>query len=56
MIGTLLGAAVGLLLTTVMTDAELSAFGWRIPFLIGGVLGIVGFFIRRGTRRLLTVR
>ncbi len=53
MIGTLLGAAVGLLLTTVMTDAELSAFGWRIPFLIGGVLGIVGFFIRRGTRETL---
>jgi MFS transporter, MHS family, alpha-ketoglutarate permease len=30
-----------------LTTAELEAWGWRIPFVIGGALGIVGFYLRR---------
>src|SRR3546814_2320830 len=31
-----------------LTEAELDAWGWRIPFLIGGALAIVVFWLRRG--------
>jgi MHS family alpha-ketoglutarate permease-like MFS transporter len=43
----LLASLLGALLTGVLTKAELAAYGWRIPFLIGGVLGIVGLWLRR---------
>ncbi len=55
MVGTLLGSAVGLLLTELLTKDQMMAFGWRIPFLIGGLLGLVGFFIRRGVHETLDV-
>jgi MFS transporter, MHS family, alpha-ketoglutarate permease len=32
----------------VLTEAELDAWGWRIPFLIGGALAIIVFWLRRG--------
>ena len=38
---------LGLLLSKTLTPAELTSFGWRIPFAIGGLLGVVGFFLRR---------
>lgn len=46
-IGALLGAFVGLILTAFLTSDQMNAFGWRIPFIIGGFLGIIAFFIRR---------
>ena len=45
--GQLVALCVLLLLKGVMTDAALSAWGWRIPFFIGGVLAVVVFWIRR---------
>src|SRR5690606_30659054 len=32
----------------VLTEPQLEAWGWRIPFLIGGALAIVVFYLRRG--------
>lgn len=32
----------------VLSEAQLEAWGWRIPFLIGAALAVVVFFIRRG--------
>jgi MHS family alpha-ketoglutarate permease-like MFS transporter len=46
--GQLLAVAVLLLLQAVMSEAALDAWGWRIPFAIGGVLALVVFWIRRG--------
>lgn len=46
--GQLLALTVLLLLQGVMGAAALDAWGWRIPFLIGGLLAIVVFRIRRG--------
>jgi len=46
-IGTLLGSAVGAVLAASMTAATLEAWGWRIPFLLGLVAGIAGYFLRR---------
>jgi MFS transporter, MHS family, alpha-ketoglutarate permease len=43
----LIASLLGALLTAVLTREELAAYGWRIPFLIGGVLGLVGLWLRR---------
>lgn len=42
-----LGATGSAALVTAVFDAEtLAAWGWRIPFLVGGVLGLVGLVLR----------
>ncbi|MBB3976057.1 MHS family alpha-ketoglutarate permease-like MFS transporter [Rhizobium azooxidifex] len=46
--GQLLALAVLLVLQRVLTPEQLTSWGWRIPFAIGGVLAIVVFYIRRG--------
>lgn len=46
--GILLGSAVGALIAGLTTDAQLAAWGWRIPFLSGMILGIVGLIVRLG--------
>jgi MFS transporter, MHS family, alpha-ketoglutarate permease len=43
----LLASLLGALLTAVLSKEQLAAYGWRIPFLIGGVLGLVGLWLRR---------
>jgi MHS family alpha-ketoglutarate permease-like MFS transporter len=46
--GQLLAICVLLILQAVLTEAALDAWGWRIPFVIGALLAIVVFYIRRG--------
>lgn len=48
MFGTVLGSLTGLLLNRLLDPAQMDAFGWRIAFGLGGLLGVVGFFLRRG--------
>jgi MHS family alpha-ketoglutarate permease-like MFS transporter len=43
----LLASLLGALLTAVLTTDQLGAFGWRIPFLVGGGLGLIGLWLRR---------
>ena len=43
----LLASLLGVLLSSTLTDDQLRSFGWRIPFIIGGVLAIVGVYLRR---------
>ncbi|WDY55848.1 MFS transporter [Pseudomonas sp. PSKL.D1] len=43
----LVGAGIGLLLSSVMSAPDLESWGWRIPFLIGLLIGPVGWYIRR---------
>src|SRR5262249_49456309 len=45
--GTLLGSAVGAVFAASMPTAALESWGWRIPFLLGLIIGIVGYFLRR---------
>jgi len=45
--GILLGSAVGASFASVMSTAALEAWGWRIPFLLGLVVGIAGYLLRR---------
>ena len=46
--GIMLGSAIGALITSLTTEAELAAWGWRIPFLSGVIVGLIGLIIRRG--------
>ncbi|SEL92024.1 MFS transporter, MHS family, alpha-ketoglutarate permease [Sphingomonas palmae] len=45
--GQLTALCVLLLLQSVMSESELEAWGWRIPFAIGGVLAVAVFWLRR---------
>lgn len=45
--GLLLGSLVTTLLTSLMPADQVIAYGWRIPFLIGGVFGIISIYLRR---------
>jgi MHS family alpha-ketoglutarate permease-like MFS transporter len=46
--GQLLALAVLLILQQVLPEQDLEAWGWRIPFAIGGVLAVIVFYLRRG--------
>ena len=47
MLGMLLGLGMVTLMTHLLPESSLQNWGWRLPFLFGGVLGLVGFYIRR---------
>jgi MHS family alpha-ketoglutarate permease-like MFS transporter len=47
-LGQLLALAVLIVLQNVMDKEALEAWGWRIPFVIGALLAVVVFWIRRG--------
>ena len=46
--GSLSAQGMVVLLQNVMPEADLKAWGWRIPFFIGAVLAVVVFWIRSG--------
>jgi MFS family permease len=46
-LGILLGSLIATALNKVYNAADLLAFAWRIPFLIGGVFGFLAVFLRR---------
>jgi MHS family proline/betaine transporter-like MFS transporter len=45
--GLLLGSTFAAILNSVLTPAQMADWGWRIPFLVGGLLGPVGLYMRR---------
>jgi MHS family proline/betaine transporter-like MFS transporter len=45
--GILLGSAVGAIFAASMSTATLDAWGWRVPFLLGLMVGIAGYILRR---------
>jgi len=46
-VGILLASAVAAFLENTMTDQAFNAWGWRLPFAAGLLLGVVGFLLRR---------
>ncbi len=46
--GQVMALLVLVILQHVLTKADLAAWGWRIPFAVGGMLAIVVFWIRTG--------
>lgn len=45
-VGFLLGSLTVTGLETLLSESSMNSYGWRIPFLIAGVLGVVGLYIR----------
>jgi len=49
-VGILLGSVVATVINTSMTPQTLHDGGWRIPFLLGGVFGLMAMYLRRWLR------
>ena len=49
-IGQLVASGLAALLAASLTVAQMSSWGWRVPFLVGALLSLVGFWIRRGAQ------
>jgi MHS family proline/betaine transporter-like MFS transporter len=47
LVGIMLGSATAALFSHFFSDADLHSWGWRIPFLLGIFICIVGFYMRR---------
>jgi len=45
--GMLIGAGIAAIVTSVLTTEQVNDFGWRIPFLLGAVIGIAGLYLRK---------
>jgi MHS family proline/betaine transporter-like MFS transporter len=45
--GLLLGSGVAALLNTVIDASAMDSWGWRIPFVVGGLIGLIGMYMRR---------
>jgi len=54
--GMLLGSAVATLLHSLLTTAQLEAWGWRLPFLGGVAIGLFGWWMRRKLEETPTFR
>jgi MHS family proline/betaine transporter-like MFS transporter len=48
-IGMLMGSLTATLVAKAMSPADFESWGWRLPFLFGIVIGVVGFYIRHHT-------
>ncbi len=46
-LGFLVGAGTAALVTESFNDAELNAWAWRVPFLLGGVIALIALLLRR---------
>lgn len=47
-LGSLLGSGVAAICTGLLTQPALESWGWRVPFLGGILIGLVGFWLRMG--------
>lgn len=55
-VGQLLASGVAALLLNTLSTADMAAWGWRVPFILGALLSLVGLWIRRGTEETLVVK
>jgi len=46
----LLASLLGAFMTTTLSEQALADWGWRIPFLVGALLGFIGLWLRRSLR------
>lgn len=45
--GIFLGSSAGYLSSKLLTEKDLFGWGWRIPFILGGILGLIGVYLRK---------
>lgn len=48
--GQLVASGIATLLVDTLSDGQMNGWGWRIPFVLGAVLSLVGFWIRQGAQ------
>ncbi|MFF8641422.1 MFS transporter [Streptomyces sp. NPDC015345] len=46
--GQLAASGIAALLVATLSEGQMDGWGWRLPFLLGAVLSLVGFWIRQG--------
>lgn len=46
-LGMLLGSGIGLVTARILPADSLELWGWRIPFAIGGILAVIGWWVRK---------
>src|SRR6478735_2076150 len=46
-VGYILASLLASLLFFILSDKQMASWGWRIPFLLGLPLGLIGFYLRR---------
>lgn len=44
--GVLIASGTGYVLTSTLSEAAMASYGWRIAFFVGGLLGLVGLWLR----------
>lgn len=49
-LGVITATGLGAILTSVFDEATMSSWGWRIPFLLGGLLAVFALVIRRSAQ------
>lgn len=47
LMGLMLGSATAALFSSILTEEQLESWGWRLPFLAGILICIVGYYLRR---------
>lgn len=45
--GIVIGSVAHAIFVSFFTDAQMQSYGFRLPFIIGGVLGLIGYFMRK---------
>jgi MFS family permease len=45
--GIVIGSLVQASVVSIFNDAQMQSYGWRIPFIAGGVFGLLSYFMRR---------
>lgn len=45
--GSLLGSAISAILTSLLSSSAMLDWGWRVPFVLGAILLIIGVYLRR---------
>ena len=54
-LGQLLASGLAAALAALLPEDAMHAWGWRVPFLVGALLGLVGLWIRRGADETTTL-
>jgi len=46
-IGIVLGSLVQAAIVTMLSESQMQSYGWRIPFIIGGIFGLFSYLLRK---------